>query len=289
LPSQIQSKIGKFCNKKCYSEWQRKSDYNRGKNNPNYKEYKIKCQNCGEIKLFHSKKCNSGKRKFCSQECSNKFFSKNRLGENNPNYKEKVRKICETCKKPFLIYPSKMARRKFCSWECWLIYLKNIRKITDLNREKMLKSLLKRPTKPEIEIKNLIEKNNLPYKYVGNGSFIIGGINPDFIECNGKKLIIEVFGNYWHREGATKFRQTEYGRRKIYEKYGYKMLVLWENEIYEDKNKILEKIKNFMEENNMDEHTDHSNWHKEQAIKNGIALEDHLRGQNCPECMTNNQ
>ena len=286
-PSQIHSKNGMFCGKKCYSEWQSKMI--RGKNHPNYKEYTVICKNCGKIEKMSSTMALYGKRKFCNVRCSSEFSKKSRLGKNNPYYKEKIKRNCEICKKIFCLYPSESYKRRFCSWNCWLIYLKDIRKISDLNRQKMLESLLKRPTTPEKIIIDLINKNNLPFKYVGNGSFIISGLNPDFIERNGRKLIIEVFGDYWHRKGATKFRQTEYGRRIIFRKCGYKILILWENEIYDNKNKILDRIKNFMEEDNMENHTEHSQFHKEQIIKNAVALEDHLRTQPCPECMANNQ
>lgn len=212
------------------------------------KTYKIKCKDCGKTKFYDPKKAFNGKRKFCNYDCFVKYLRKNRFGKNNPNYKDKIKIKCKTCNKLFKIYPSQKSRRKFCNRDCWFSYLKNVRRISDLNRKKMLKSLLKRPTKPEKIIIDLIKKHNLPFKYVGNGSVILNGINPDFIECNGKKIIIEVFGNYWHKEGAKIFRQTEYGRRKIYSEVGYKVLILWENDIYKDVEETLNKIKNFIGE-----------------------------------------
>jgi hypothetical protein len=52
----------------------------------------------------------------------------------------------------------------------------------------ILKVLFKRPTSYEQKIIDLCKKYNLPFKYVGDGSIIIGYVNPDFIEVNGRKL-----------------------------------------------------------------------------------------------------
>ena len=38
---------------------------------------------------------------------------------------------------------------------------------------------------------DLINKYNLPYKYTGNGKFILGGKNPDFVNVNGEKICEE--------------------------------------------------------------------------------------------------
>ena len=63
------------------------------------------------------------------------------------------------------------------------------------------------------------------WKYVGNGEFILGGKCPDFVNVNGKKQIIELFGDYWHKDDDPQNRINYFGR------YGYKTLVIWENEL----------------------------------------------------------
>lgn len=71
------------------------------------------------------------------------------------------------------------------------------------------------------------------YKYVGNGSILIGFKNPDFINVKGQKKIIELFGDYWHskkKTGRTK-KQEEFQRVKHFAKYGYKTLIVWESEL----------------------------------------------------------
>jgi hypothetical protein len=38
----------------------------------------------------------------------------------------------------------------------------------------------------------ITQKMNIPFKYTGNGSFIIGFKNPDFVNINGKKICLEL-------------------------------------------------------------------------------------------------
>ncbi len=108
----------------------------------------------------------------------------------------------------------------------------------DIYKERTVKAILnglsKNPNNLECRILSILDNNyHKEWKYVGNGDVIIGGLNPDFININGKKLIIEVFGDYWHSSKNKKLRyvRTENGRIAIFSKYGYRTLVLWENKI----------------------------------------------------------
>lgn len=108
-----------------------------------------------------------------------------------------------------------------------------------------LKGLLKRPTSFEKKLIDLINENNLPFKYIGNGDLIIGYKNPDFIETNGKKLLIETYAKFWHPQNYEKQRS------KLFKKFGYKTLFLNENHL-QSRNwqKIcLNKISMFMKGN----------------------------------------
>lgn len=106
--------------------------------------------------------------------------------------------------------------------------------------KKMFKAMWTRPTKPEIKMLALLE-SLFPgeYKYVGDGDVWIAGKNPDFINVNGQKKIIEVFGDYWHRNDKPS------DRMKIFEPYGYKTLVIWESTLYEDIEYVEQKVKQF--------------------------------------------
>lgn len=125
-------------------------------------------------------------------------------------------------------------------------------------RENQLKSMFKslgfKPTKPERILKEIIEKNNLPFNYTGNGVIWFKGenhsFNPDFLSKNPRH-IIEVFGDYWH--SLPKVRLNDIERLKTFEKYGYKTLVLWEHELRKNKfglnlseEDIVNKINNFI-------------------------------------------
>ena len=110
--------------------------------------------------------------------------------------------------------------------------------------KKKLKGLIRRPNKPEQKLINIFKENNIPFKYVGDGSVLIGYKNPDFI-CNPSKKIIELFGfyhtkpNFWH--------QTEEGCKKYYANYGFKTLVIWVQEL-QNQNLLLNKIRKFMQD-----------------------------------------
>ncbi|KKM86368.1 hypothetical protein LCGC14_1279690 [marine sediment metagenome] len=100
-----------------------------------------------------------------------------------------------------------------------------------------------KPNKPE-KLLNKILQILLPkeYKYVGNFKFWIDCYNPDFINCNGQKKVIELFGDYWHNRKDAKKRDVL--RLKAYKKYGYKTLIVWEHEL-KNLNKVKLRIKRF--------------------------------------------
>lgn len=105
-----------------------------------------------------------------------------------------------------------------------------------------------RPTKPEKKVLTIIKANNFPYKYVGDGKVIIGRLNPDFIHHWDNK-VIEVFGRAYHDPNKT-FRdeipwyQTYQGRIKALKSCDYDCLILWDDELDDEKEVIL-KIRRF--------------------------------------------
>jgi very-short-patch-repair endonuclease/DNA-directed RNA polymerase subunit RPC12/RpoP len=106
---------------------------------------------------------------------------------------------------------------------------------------KMMARFSNRKTKPEIAMEEILNSYYpKEWKYVGLGDVIIGGKCPDFVNINGKKQIIEVFGRYWHKpEDVDK-------RINTFTKYGYATLIFWEDEIniqsVTDKIKELSKV-----------------------------------------------
>lgn len=97
------------------------------------------------------------------------------------------------------------------------------------------------PTKPESTIFSIL--NDLypnEWKFVGDGAVVIAGKNPDFINVNGKKQLVECFGDYWHKG------EDPQDRINVFKPYGYDTLVIWESELKEI-DLVIKKIQNFAE------------------------------------------
>ena len=81
-------------------------------------------------------------------------------------------------------------------------------------------------TGPEVLVEEYLN-SKFPgeWKYIGKDREVsIGGKYPDFININGKKEVIEVWGFYWH------FGENEEALMEHYKKYGFKCLVIWDYE-----------------------------------------------------------
>ena len=101
----------------------------------------------------------------------------------------------------------------------------------DRVRPLIIKGNFQKPTQPEQRLIDIIKRFHLPFKYTGDGKLTIHGFNPDFVNCNGAKVIIEVFGDYWHGKRARTWKETELGRIMIFNSFGFKCIVLWEKEL----------------------------------------------------------
>jgi len=101
----------------------------------------------------------------------------------------------------------------------------------------------RKPNKKELFLNSLLQRILFKkYKYIGDGKVLIEGLNPDFINCNGQKKIIELYGDYWHN--LPRYKELDTRRIRTYAKYGYKTLIIWEREL-KDINKLIFKIKEF--------------------------------------------
>lgn len=102
--------------------------------------------------------------------------------------------------------------------------------------KKQIKAHHVKQNKVEKNLENILNKI-LPneYKFVGDGEFILGGKCPDFLNINGKKKLIELYGEYWHGEektGITK-ENAENERINHFKQFGFNTLIIWENELKE--------------------------------------------------------
>jgi G:T-mismatch repair DNA endonuclease (very short patch repair protein) len=99
-------------------------------------------------------------------------------------------------------------------------------KPSDEAMAKLCKALAIKPNKPESALLKLLDQLYPgQWKYTGDYSFMINGKNPDFVNCNGQKKIIELFGDYWH-EG-----DNPQDRADVFSPFGYETLVIWEREL----------------------------------------------------------
>lgn len=105
---------------------------------------------------------------------------------------------------------------------------------------------MKQPNKKEIQLQIILD-THFPdqWEYVGNGQVVLANLVPDFINKNGKKAVIELFGDYWHGEQRLlRWYSTELGRIMGYNSLGFKCLIIWEKEL-KNEHTIISKIKHF--------------------------------------------
>jgi len=129
-PSRVSKK--NYCSRECYNKSR------IGDNNPNWKGglVTLYCENCG--KPFKVKPYLVGKRKCCSRECQAELNKSKFAGENNPNYKGKIAKVCPQCGKTFYVFPSRYSgkkEKKYCSKECMIESHYTVRRCRQCGRE----------------------------------------------------------------------------------------------------------------------------------------------------------
>ena len=106
--------------------------------------------------------------------------------------------------------------------------------IKNWENEDYRKAVLGKREKSSLELKfeDIINKNQLPYKFVGNGEFFIERKCPDFININGEKIAIEVYyrthKEYFKKEGLKGWKRE---RKKIFNKYGWNILFFDETQV----------------------------------------------------------
>jgi len=87
------------------------------------------------------------------------------------------------------------------------------------------------------------------YKFTGDFSFWVDKQNPDFVNCNGQKKVIEHFGDYYHGEEKTGKPNAihEEERKAKYGEFGFDCLVVWEHEL-ENEEELRKKLIEFHNE-----------------------------------------
>ena len=89
-------------------------------------------------------------------------------------------------------------------------------------------------TSPERKLLNILGPD---WAFVGNRKLKIGQVFPDFANIKNGRLLIELYGDYWHRG------QDPQERIELFEHLGYSCLIIWEHEL-KAPDQVLIKIAN---------------------------------------------
>lgn len=192
---------------------------------------------CGTCKRTITKPP-SAKSKFCSKEClyenmrkQKGVYSRNWQGGISSNNK------CVDCQKK-ISYTAK--RCKSCAAK--LMPHMQIKDKPWLRTREAIKKSLRRHLISSLELKfqNIIDKYQLPYKYVGNGKFFIERKNPDFVNINGEKKAIEVYARK-HKEKLRNLTIEEWKkeRQDVFAKYGWEIIFFDELQLNSEENVLL--------------------------------------------------
>jgi G:T-mismatch repair DNA endonuclease (very short patch repair protein) len=233
-PSVVTRGHGKFCSKKCEAEYRKK-------------RVKLICEQCGKEYEVWESVLKQSKSRFCSKKCFEEY-RKSEKGKvellkisrsiwQNP---ENRRKVSESMKIVWQnpTYREKWMESRKAKWENPEYRKKRSEetKILWQNfefREKCIRRVMEalkiKPNGLERAFCDLLQSYfTNEWSYVGGGKVFIGGFVPDFMHKE-EKWIIEVNGDYWHSFSEAKEKDRR--KRETYEKYGYKVLEVWESEI----------------------------------------------------------
>lgn len=150
--------------------------------------------------------------------------------EKNPNWRGGQIIHCDNCgaeigwRRPYRILGQ---QHHFCNAKCMGKWQSQSSEFLSL----VVKGNRMKPNKKEIALQEMVNQLNLPYQYVGDGQFILGGRCPDFLNTNGQKKLIELFGTHWHDSKYFPNRGDSQERIDYFAQYGFDTLVIWEKEL----------------------------------------------------------
>lgn len=221
-----------FCSYKCYRK------YWKQKVLPTIQSFRPipvrRCRKCdGKFKI--------GRRVnyygyYCSDKCRDKEYNKRIARGKQLKEKRKIKKICIGCKHKFKVDPlDKVSKaRKFCVYKCYRKWYNKVGCIEAIRKTRRACRIL--PNKGEVKLNRKLKP--FGFEYVGDGKKMVGRFNPDFINKNSKQ-IVELFGEYWHKEGS------ENARIKYFKKYGYECLIIWLHQLNKHPNRTMSQIFQF--------------------------------------------
>lgn len=122
-------------------------------------------------------------------------------------------------------------------------------------QRKRYAGLYSHPNRPESILQAILDDLYLGvYVFRGDGSFLVDGLAPDFVDQAGRR-VIELFGEQYHDPAVSSWvvadSATEVGRRKALGGSGYGLLVVWSQEVFlggvEGRQTLIQKIREFHE------------------------------------------
>lgn len=118
--------------------------------------------------------------------------------------------------------------------------------------QRLIKAQRKSFNKQEQKLEALLNEI-CPGEFAYNGDGRICTIDsklPDFVNINGKKKLIEFYGDYWH----TKLNSIEADQKRIdiFLKNGYETLIIWQSELKKSPELVKEKVQTFLHNPNVE-------------------------------------
>lgn len=136
--------------------------------------------------------------------------------------------------------------RKFRSMRMLMDNPMNNREVVDRMLHSLVLSQKKLPNKSEKMLIDIFQKEHIPLTYCGDGSFILMGKIPDFVNIE-KKVVVEFNGRFWHSKNEWNDAYDDSEERiEHFNKYGYKCYIIWDDEFKERKDSIINDIKQLL-------------------------------------------
>lgn len=101
------------------------------------------------------------------------------------------------------------------------------------------------PNKDERKLIRIFKENNIPLKFVGNGTFFIEGKNPDFVNVERKK-VLEYDCVFWHESRPDGYDEI---RNEIYRRNGWDLFIITDGDLKGWRGNLIDKIKNWFNHN----------------------------------------
>jgi G:T-mismatch repair DNA endonuclease (very short patch repair protein) len=98
-----------------------------------------------------------------------------------------------------------------------------------------------KPNKKEIMLYNIIMNLSTNFELNTEGKIIIENKIPDIIDIKNKK-IVELYGDYWHRDDTI---EDEKERIELFKRNNYDCIIIWEKEL-KNEVEVMQKLSKFI-------------------------------------------